>query len=552
MTQQKEIFSGSVEKVSSSLLNPELLKSSPENLFKSYSVLQKEYGVAIQKITSLEEEISRLKEQLQLMQHRLFGKKSEVFTGEPVNASNPDPLSSSNPDPIGASEEDEVVSVSAHKRKKRGRILDTKGLHRVIQIHDLPETEKFCSCCHHPLAEAGKDVSEQLEIIPAKIYVVEHQRIKYTCRHCQTLRMAPKPLAPVPKALAGGSLLTEIIVSKYAYHLPLYRQSKMLQHFNVDIPDNTLGNWIIQSGNALMPLYEALWKVVLKQPYLQVDETPVKILKSDKKGYLWAYFALHASGGLIIFELSLTRGGTVAENRLSSFKGILQTDGYRGYDNLRDREDITSIGCLTHARRKFAEILKITRNLTGIAAEFVERVQPLYALEDTMKKLKFSFHSRKRYRQKFAFPVLIKLRAWLKIQSPKVPPNSKLGTAIQYFLNQWEYIIAYTNHGLAEIDTNWVENKIRPLAVGRKNWLFMSDQDNGTIHALFYSLIASAEQQRLNPRVYILYVLSQVHEMRKKTVDPASLLPHVIDRKKLEVFAQAQISLANKIFKDSS
>ena len=350
--------------------------------------------------------------------------------------------------------------------------MDTKGLHRIIQIHDLAEAEKFCSGCHHRLAEAGKDISEQLEIIPAKIYVVEHQRIKYTCRHCQTLVMPPKPPSPVPKALAGGSLLTEIIVSKYAYHLPLYRQSKMLQHFNVNVPDNTLGNWIIQAGNALMPLYEALWKVVLKQSYLQVDETPVKILKSDKKGYLWAYFALHASGGLIIFELSLTRSGTVAENRLSSFQGILQTDGYGGYNSLRNREDITGIGCLTHARRKFAEILKITGNLTGIAAKFVERVQPLYALEDTMKKFKFSFHSRKRYRQKFAFPVLIKLRAWLKIQSPKGPPNSKLGMAIQYVLNQWKYITVYTKHGLAEIDTNWVENRIRPIAVGKKNWLF--------------------------------------------------------------------------------
>ena len=145
--------------------------------------------------------------------------------------------------------------------------------------------------------------------------------------------MAPKPKAPIPKALAGGSLLTEVIVNKYQYHLPLYRQSKILASYNALIPDNTLGNWVIESGKVLIPVYEVFWKAVLASQYLQVDETPVKILKPNKNGYLWTYFAPHLGHGLVIFELSLTRSGTVAEERLAEFKGRLQTDGYVQYKN---------------------------------------------------------------------------------------------------------------------------------------------------------------------------------------------------------------------------
>ena len=244
--------------------------------------------------------------------------------------------------------------------------------------------------------------------------------------------MAPKPKAAVPKALAGDSLLAEVAIGKYAYHLPLYRQSKMLAGYHVLIPDNTLGNWVVQSGTCLMPIYLALWKELLNLNYLQIDETPVQVLKAGKKGYLWVYLAPHL--GLVGFELSLTRSGTVAETRLSNYKGLIQTDGYGGYQGLRDRKDITGLGCLTHARRYFSEIFKITKNTKGVAAEFIERVQTLYALESKMREQKLSFHTRKRLRQKNAWPILKALKSWLKNQQIKSPPNSQLGKAIQYTL----------------------------------------------------------------------------------------------------------------------
>ena len=504
---------------------------------KNLEALQQESN---NKISNLEEEVQRLKEQLRLMQLQRFGKKTEVQAGEP----------SVERDQMGSLQT--VLEYTRRKGKKsQGRLIDTSALPRYQFFHDLPLEKQTCQGCHKPLKKVGQDVSEQLEVLPMRLYVAEHIRYKYTCCCCNTIDMAPKPKAPIPKALAGGSLLTEIIVNKYQYHLPLYRQSKILESYNALIPDNTLGNWVLQSGNGLIPVYEAFWEAILSANYLQVDETPVKVLKPEKKGYLWAYFAPHIEKGLVIFELSLTRSGNVAETRLADFKGLLQTDGYSGYQNLRKRNDVTGFGCLSHARRKFVEVLKITNNIEGVASQLVERLKPLYILEDKMRKLNLSFHTRKRLRQKQAWPILKKLLPWLKQQLVKTPPKSKLALAIQYMLNQWPYLIAYLRHGSAEIDTNYVENKIRPTALGKRNWLFIGNEDSGLIHALFYSLVLSAMMNDLNPRVYIYYLLTQIHALRTKKVDPTTLLPHTIDRAKLQFFAEEQIAICKKVL-DSS
>lgn len=497
-----------------------------------YSVLWAEHQEAIQRIQTLEKENALLKEQLLLMKQRHFGKKTEV--GEPIANTG------------------SLQSISAYVRQKGkktvGRTIDTSGLPRYKMYHDLAENNQYCSCgCL--LQRMGEEISEQLEVVPLRLYVIEHIRGKYTCAHCHTLTMAPKPMAPVPKAMAGGSLLTEVIISKYQYHLPLYRQSQIFASFNASLPDNTLGNWVWQSGSALMPLYEALWEEVLASSYLQVDETPVKILKPEKTAYLWAYHA--PLKGLVAFEFSLTRGGSVAEKRLENFKGLLQTDGYSGYQHLRARKDIRGFGCLTHARRKFSEVFKITKNSEGIAASMIERLKPVYALEARMREQKLSFHTRKRLRQKQAWPLLRDLHKWLQKALPGVPAKSALAEALRYTLKQWPYLIAYLRHGCVEIDTNWVENLIRPIALGKKNWLFVGNEDNGKIHALWFSLIISAIKNGLNPRVYVQFVLSKVHEIRMKKLDPKILLPHVINRDELQSFANEQIAFARMLLNSS-
>lgn len=499
--------------------------------------LKEEVRTLTQEVGTLTQEINRLKEQLKLGQSRQFGKKSEA--GEPPGGAG---------HPPGG-----LVSVSAHTRKKKsqGRLIDTSLLPRHRIYHDLADEDKICGGCQKPLKRIGQESSEQIEVLPQQLYVLEHVRYKYSGCDCHTVHMAPKEKSPIPKALAGGSLLAEIIVNKYHYHLPLYRQSKMLESYNAIIPDNTLGNWVMQTGEGLSPIYKALVRAMLAARYLQADETPIKILKPETKGYLWSYFAPHVGGGIVVFELSLTRRGQVARERLATFKGLLQTDGYAGYQGLRDREGIEGLGCLTHARRKFAEVLKVSKNPDGIAAQAIERLKPLYVLEARMREAGYSFSIRKRLRKKIAWPILKEFHRWLKSVLPTVPPKSLLASAINYTLRQWPYLIKYVHHGMAEIDTNWIENKIREVALGRKNWLFMGNEDSGAVHALFYSLVLSCILNSLNPRLYLHYIIMKIHDLRQGKIDPYQLLPHTIDQNKLKEFAQLKIDEGTKILNSS-
>ena len=502
-------------------------------------------------VSSLDEENARLNELLHVQRDKLFGKSSETSKALELTSSTPPPQSADSSPTAG-----QVITVSTHTRTltKRGkRTVDMSHLPRYRVIHDLPEQERRCPCCAKALHCIGQDKSEQLEIIPVQYCVIEQIRLKYGCRFCDKVVMAPKPAAPIPKAIAGPSLLTDVILNRYQYHLPFYRQSKLMQSQGILINDNTLANWAFAAGEALLKVYEAMWGI-LKTRYLQVDETPVKVLQTNKKGYVWAYFSPNMGKGLVAFDFTLTREGHHATQRLTAFKGLLQTDGYVGYNTLRKREDIVAFGCLSHARRKFAEVIKISNDKQGIAAEMIERLKPLYELEARLRQRKGIHHrTRKHLRRRIARPLLQDLYAWLHSVKPKVLPKSALGKAIAYTLKQWPYLMAYVNHGMVEIDTNIVENKIRGIALGRRNWLAIGNEACGKIHALWYTLIISAIINELNPRVYIHYLLTKVHDLRRNTIDPVTLLPDRINSNELAHLANTQIEFAKQVFNmDSS
>jgi transposase len=484
----------------------------------------------------LEAEISALKEKLRLAQSKEFGKSSEQ---------------SSPPDESNFGKK---TTVSGYTRKAknapRGKTTDLSHLPHFQIHHDLPEGKKFCVCCQAPLALIGKDITKKLEVLPQKLYVAEHLCYKYTCRTCETITEVKKEKSAIPKGLGGDSLIAEILENKYQHHLPLYRQSLMLANLNAPIADNTLSNWVMQVGEGLLPLYAALWKAILGSRYLQVDETPVKILKPDKQGYLWTYFAPLVGQGLVVFEASLTRSGEVAKKRLKPFDGLLQTDAYNGYQSLRSRKGIIPCGCLSHARRKFKEVITVSGDGEGVAHEMVERLKPLYQLEERMRKAHYPMRARKKLRQKVAKPLLKAIHSWLNQLMPHIPTKSKLGQAIAYTLRQWSYLTQYLRHGWAQIDTNWVENQIRPIAVGKKNFLFMGHEKSASIHALFYSLVLSAILNKINPRLYLNYLLTQLHLLRQKKIDPYLLLPHIIDKAALQVFAHNQLKLAKSVLND--
>jgi transposase len=493
-----------------------------------------------ERVATLEEEITQLKELLKLQQERLFGKTSEV--------SKPPPGGDETLSFDDAATNSGTVTVAEHTRKKRGkRQLDTTDLPRHTVIHDLDENQRTCTCCEGALHFIGKEVTEQLEIIPARYCIIENVCMKYGCRSCESIVMAPKPEVPLPKSIAGASLLTDVVLSKYQYHLPLYRQSKIMKSYNVTVSDKTLANWVKSAGTGLFKVYDAFWTAIVKTNYLQVDETPVKQLDTNSKGYVWTYLAPRLGKGLVVFEFSETRSGTNASERLKEFNGLLQTDGYAGYAALRKRRGITGFGCLSHARRKFADVIKISKDKHGLAHEMVQRMKPLYALEARMRATNLPHRTRKRLRQKIARPLLKDIHAWLRLIKPRVLPKSNLGKAIVYTLNQWRYVTAYLRHGMAEIDTNNVENKIREIALGKKNWLSIGNKESGKIHALWFTLVISAVINEINPRVYIHYLLSKMHAIRRGEIEPMTLLPDRIDCDELQRFASEQIAFGKKI-----
>lgn len=491
----------------------------------------------------LQGQLKITQDQLKLAQVNQFGKKSEVavkLIGDDNTATEDEKLS--------ADEMETVCSYERKKREKNTRLIDTDKLARYKVYHDL--LNKNCPDCGDLLDCFGEDSSDQLEILTELLYVIENIRKKYCCRKCNKVFMGEKSNTPIQKGLAGASLLKSIILNKYEYHIPLYRQSKIFSRKGIEILDNVMGRWVAQVGESLMPLLDALWTVAVTSNYLQVDESPAKVLKPEKKGYFWCYLAPVAK--VVFYELTLTRSGDVAKDRLKDFKGSLQTDGYSGYNFAKKQENITKFCCLSHARRKFTDVVKISNNKDGYAALMLSKMAPLYEIERYAKDHNLSFRLRKKLRQKKAFPILKDIKRFLEKIKHEVPPNSKLGGAISYSLKRWKELTRYTRHGEVEIDTNSVENKMRPIALGRKNWLAVGNEITGNISALFYSLIGTCVMNNINPGIYLHYILTQLHALRRKEVDPFSLLPHLINPKILEEFEKEQLDLARKVLSQNT
>ncbi len=269
-------------------------------------------------------------------------------------------------DPKNEPSEAEKETITYIREKKSNNCkIDTSKLQREIVVHDLSEEEKSCACCQSAMIPIGKDKSEKLEYLPATLKVVEHQCIKYACRQCETIKSGQKSDEVIPKSMAGTSLLTEIILSKYQAHIPLYRQSKIFAHNQLDIPANTLGNWVLQVGEALEPLAQAQRQQLASVKALQADETPVKNKEQDKKSYMWCYHSLDPGNRFVIFAYNASRSAQVPLEMLADFSGILQTDGYSGYTALRQKANIIGVGCFAHIRRKFADVIKVANSKKG-------------------------------------------------------------------------------------------------------------------------------------------------------------------------------------------
>lgn len=471
-------------------------------------------------VKSLKDKIHWFEEQIKLGRARKYGKSSEQseviqfdFFHDEIEEQETKP------------EQAETISCQ-RKKKSTGRKIDTANLPREIVIHDLKDEEKSCADCQGDLHKIGEDVSEKIEIVPAVIKVIEHRRAKYGCRTCDTMKSAPKFFSLIPKSMAGNSLIVEVILAKYQRHIPLYRQSQIFKSAKIDIPYNTLGNWVLSAFEALAPINDALWEQLDHTHVLQADETPVKMLSEDKKGYMWVYHSCDLENRFVLFEYNTSRSARVVNNRLHNFNGILQSDGYSGYNDQRARKGVVNVGCFAHCRRKFADVVKASSSKAGRAHIAVNTIGKLYKIERDAKEM--SHKERYQLRQERAKPILDKFYAWLKEALPKTLPKSNIGKAISYAINQWRYLSEYVNHGEVEIDNNLVENKIRPFALGRKNWMFVGNKRGADAAAMFYSLIETCKLNDIEPRSYLMKLFELAPKVRRGELNAKDVLPQAL------------------------
>ena len=451
-------------------------------------------------------QLELLKAELEQLKRMIFGAKRERYEGpiaeqgllfdEPVQAIQP-----------------EVQEITV----KRSKQPDAKQPVRAELAPHLPRVEEVIEPDHIPegAKKIGEAITEVLEYKPASVYVHKIVRPKYALTSQQdpdttTIIIADLPAQPLPKSNAGASLLAQIIVNKYVDHLPFYRQVKIFKRQDVQIAESTIGNWYLNTCELLKPLGETLLNTLLQSGYLMVDETPIPVLTQDKpgtthKGYMWVYY--DPIGKLALFRYHKSRGREAPDELLANYHGYLQTDGYAAYDNLRNKDKITHLACMAHARRKFEQSLDNDRKRADYA---MQRFQELYAIERRCKEDALNFEQTRALRQQEAVPILSHLEHWLKEQLPQVTPQSAIGKAIAYTLRLWPRLVRYTQAGHLCIDNNLVENAIRPVALGRKNYLFAGSHEAAERAALIYSLLATCKLNDIEPWQWLTKTLQQL------------------------------------------
>ena len=390
--------------------------------------------------------------------------------------------------------------------------------------------EPACQCpaCGSAMRQIGEDVSEQLEYVPDHFKVIRHVRPKLSCTHCDTIVQAPAAARPIARGLAGPGLLAHVIVAKYADHLPLYRQSQIYARQGVELERSTLADWVGGATTLLDPLLNALRQYVLATDKLHADDTPVPVLEpgrgSTKTGRLWTYVrddrpAGNAAAPAVWFRYSPDRKGERPRAHLQNFRGVLQADGYAGFEQLYADGTIVEAACWAHARRKFYDIH--IANQSPLAAEALNRIGALYAIETEIRGKPAD--ERRTVRQARAGPLLETLHAWLQITLSQLSTKSELASAIRYALVRWTALTRFRDDGRIEIDNNAAERSLRAVALGRKNYLFAGSDAGGERAAAMYSLIGSAKLNGLDPEGYLRTVLERIAEYPVTRV--AELLP---------------------------
>lgn len=508
-------------------------------LMEENEALRRQVSESEVTISSQRDEIARLLDTLAYLRKKQFGQMSEKrLPLDPAQLTLFDQKEMTEEEKAALAHDvekaEETITFSVTRKAKPSRKpLDDSKL-PVQEIHIYPEgTTDGDGNLKPEYVEIGTEESRTLETVPASVY------IKNTIRHKVILRsdvesklpeereilIAPLPLQPVFRCLAGASTLTDIIIGKFMYHLPFYRQIQQYKEAGIVISDSTMGEWYEAAVERLKLLYDLHRKRILQSEYIQVDESVVPVIDNEKhkarKGYEWCVRD-GLTGDVMFYYDGGSRGGKVARELLGSYKGNAQTDGYEGYDQFEPLEGITMYGCWAHARRKFVDALETDRKH---ATEAIVYIRKLYEVESKADEAKLSPEERKAKRQEISYPAIRVFEKWMLDTYPTVLPKSKIGMAISYTYTLLPRLSRYVNDGRINIDNNLIENAIRPLALGRKNWLFCGNDASAYRAAIVYSFISTCKNAGIEPRIWMEDVLTKIPYYLRDGKDLSELLP---------------------------
>jgi transposase len=455
-------------------------------------------------------EIERLVLLVAKLQHMLFGRKSEKvlrqieqmeFQLEDLQA--------------GSVVEEAQLLPSTERQAPAKPFRRPLPEHLPREVHTHMPAHEACPDCGGRLRELGEDVAEMLEYVRASFKVLRHVRPKLSCDRCDCIVQAPAPSRPIDRGLAGPGLLAHVLVSKYADHQPLYRQSEIYAREGVDIDRSTLAGWVGATSELLKPLVEAVREHVMAASKLHADDTPVPVLApgngKTKTGRLWTYVRDDRNSGdttapAVWFAYSPDRKGERPKLHLKTYRGALQADAYSGFQHLYEGGTIYEVACWAHARRKFHDIH--IAHASPTTSEAIERIAALYTIEAEIRGS--TAEIRQATRQARAKPLLDELRIWLEATLGKLSRKSDTAGAIRYALSRWRALNRYVDDGQLEIDNNAAERALRVVALGRKNFLFAGSDSGGERAAAIYSLLGSAKLNGLDPEIYLHEVLERI------------------------------------------
>ncbi len=504
--------------------------------------LQRLVGELRKEISYLSSRTGVLQEELQLLRHKIFGRRSERFTAEELRQSSLFDEAEHSGSEQGERLSEPTIEVAAHRRAKRGRKPLPADLPREEIVHDIPEEQKVCTC-GQKLVRIGEETSEQVEIIPQQIKVIRHIRPKYACQKCegldspQAVKIAPVPPQIIPKSIATPGLLAYILVSKFCDAIPFYRQEKLFRRIGIELSRVDFSHWAIQVARQCDPLIEVFLEQIRAGPVVQMDETRLQVMKElgradTAQSFMWVIRGGPPQNPVILYRYHPSRSAKIPLVYLSDYQGYLQTDGYEGYTDVGCLSGISHVGCWAHARRKFDEAAKPSKK-PGSAQEALGRIAKIYRIERELRVQQLEPEEFAGKRRQQVLPILNDFKEWLEKKAVQVPPSTLLGKAVSYALGEWEKLTRYLDSPHLTPDTNSVENAIRPFVLGRKNWLFSGSPRGAHASATLYSLIETAKANGLEPYRYLRFLFTKLPLIQTHD-EYQSLTPHLLDLREFE------------------